>query len=78
MAKRVSNTFVREYETFGIVQEHEPYRIIEYQQPRVKHPRSPRYALQVWDERTDRSITLHRTQDITQAKRRLRNFVAAD
>jgi hypothetical protein len=77
MAQTKSTEFIREYDTFGVLEEHEPYRIIEYQQPRVKHPKSPRYALQVWDERTDRFITLHRTQDITQAQRRLRSFMAA-
>jgi hypothetical protein len=68
----------KEYETFGVIQEQTPYRVIEYQQQLVKHPLCPRYAVQVWDDRTDRFITVHRTSNITQAKRRLRSFVAAD
>jgi len=69
--------FVREYETFSVAEDQNGYRIIEYQKPLVKKPRTERFALQVWDDRNNRYITIQRTTTLEHAKRGLRSFLAA-
>jgi hypothetical protein len=64
----------KEYATFCAFAEQDGCRIIQYQQPLVKRPTSPRYAVQVWDESTNRFITIHRTSREDDAKRFFRRF----
>lgn len=71
------SVYVRKYETFSVAEDRNGYRIIEYQKPLVKKPRTERFALQVWDDRNDRYITIHRTATLEHAKRRLRSFLSA-